>query len=175
MNPDLVLNEDEKKERFRKHLEKKDKLKTTENEGPFFNPYGRNVEFFHQQVIFNTPFQNPMFWNFDEPNTFNFDFNRARTQSASDVYDNSLNAQETAAPTDIVEPFVFFEENTEIQIDENLASESSFHYEDFKTPKINPENMLPFPIQRSLLETNLNYAERIENENLLTKEIITNS
>ena len=64
MNPDLVLNEDEKKERFKKHLEKKDKNKTTEREVPFFNPYGRNVEFFRLQVIFNTPFQNPMFLEF---------------------------------------------------------------------------------------------------------------
>merc|ERR1712123_65801 len=66
MNPTLVLNEDEKKERFKKHLNKKVKIRS--DEGAIFNHYPINVDLFHQHVIFNTPF-----WNFDEPSRFNFD------------------------------------------------------------------------------------------------------
>ena len=162
----MVLNEHEKKERFRKHLEKKDKSKPTENEVPFFNPYDRNVEFFHQQVIFNTPFKNPVFRNFDEPDTFNFNFNLERSRPASNVC-----VQKTAvrASEEIIEPFVFFNENTGIQKDEYLPTEN------FKNSEINPENIFPFPIQRSHFETNLNYAENINTKILSTTVFITNS
>ena len=71
MNPTLVLNEDEKKERFKKHLEKKDKRKYEESS--YFQLYPRNVDFFNQEMMFNNPLQTPMFWDFEKTNMISFE------------------------------------------------------------------------------------------------------
>ena len=195
MNPTLVLNEDEKKERFKKHLNKKVKIRS--DEGAIFNHYPINVDLFHQHVIFNTPF-----WNFDEPSRFNFDrqsllngesghspaemynqtsepiifnfkpqdvFNRDIGQTTSEVREASEIAQETVA-ANVVEPFVFYNENPGTQADEDLAAESAICHDDFQSRHINSENFLPFPRQRILLSTH--FVDNTENGKVSKNELI---
>ena len=134
MSPTLVLNEDEKKERFKKHLEKKEKSKLEER--PYFQMYPRNIEFFHQQLLFNTPFQNPMFRNSDEPNKFKFEritiFNRQGIQRFPKVDKWNLNVHETShtapatvtsATTDVEEHFAFHDRKTQLQVDEDPTAQ----------------------------------------------------
>ena len=181
MSPNLVLNEDEKKERFKKHLEKKEKSK--QEERPYFQMYPRNIEFFHQQLLFNTPFQNPMFGNSDEPNKFNFErrtiFNRQGLQTFPDlevdkwnqnVNENSHTAPATAtsAITDVEEPFAFYDGNTQLQVGEDPTAPTAHQYDDISSGQNLPDMSFlgAFPRQRSFLDTgtNVDYAKEAKNQ-----------
>ena len=152
-------------------------------ERPYFQVYPRNIEFFHQQLLFNTPFQNPMFGNSDEPNKFNFErrtniFNRKGVQTFPDldadkwnlnVYENSHTAPATAtsATTDVEEPFAFYDGNTKLQINEDPTAQLNDQYDDISSGQNMPDMSFlgAFPRQRSFLNTgtDVDYAQEAKN------------